>query len=237
MDTAHPVLNPLRGDAGVVPVVCLPDRRGAVTALPVPAGAPLIAILVDRSGSMAESIGQMEGGLNDFVRDQAGLPGEAGVVLMQFDDEYERVWEMQPIRYAPRYVLKPRGGTALYDGIGRIISDVNEVLAQEDTHRPVVVVIVTDGHENGSTEWTLESVRSWIQYQREVYKWEFVFLGANLDAVKLAHKFGIPEQTALTYDTRRGKQVYALLSKQVGQLRAGNKAGFSEADRRKAIGQ
>jgi von Willebrand factor type A domain len=205
--------------------------------LPVRGGAPLIAVLVDRSGSMAQSLAQMEDGLNDFIRDQVSLPGEAGVMLAQFDDRYETVWQMQPLRYAPQYHLKPRGGTALYDGIGRIIADVNEQLAQEDEHRPVVVVIVTDGHENGSKEWTLESVKSWIKYQMDVYQWQFIFLGANLDAVNLAGKFGIPAQAALTYDTRRGKTAYQLLSKQVGEVRRGNQAGFSDSDRRKAIGR
>jgi von Willebrand factor type A domain len=205
--------------------------------LPVRAGAPLIAILVDRSGSMAQSLGQMQDGLNDFVRDQANIPGEAGVMLAEFDDRYEIVWEMQPLRYAPQYHLKPRGGTALYDGIGRIITDVNEQLGQENEYRPVVVVIVTDGGENGSREWTLEAVREWIRHQREVYKWQFIFLGANIDAVNLGDKFGIPKQASLTYDTRRGKQAYQLLSKQVAAVRAGDQAGFSEADRRKAIGQ
>jgi len=205
--------------------------------LPVRAGAPLVAVLVDRSGSMAQSLGQMEGGLNDFIRDQADMPGEAGVMLAQFDDHYDILWPMQPIRTAPQYYLKPRGGTALYDGIGQIIADINEQLSEEAEHRPVVVVIVTDGNENASKEWDLESIKSWITYQREVYQWQFIFLGANLDAVRLADKFGIPAQAALTFDTHHGRKTYQLLSKQVREARAGNKAGFSDADRRKAIGQ
>jgi uncharacterized protein YegL len=205
--------------------------------LPVRSGAPLIAVLVDHSGSMAQSLGQMEDGLNNFIRDQTDLPGDAGIMLAEFDDRYDIFWPMQPLQGVLQYHLRPRGGTALYDGIGRIIADVNEQLAQEDEHRPVVVVIVTDGHENASKEWTLESVKAWIKHQREVYKWQFIFLGANLDAVKLADKFGIPAQAALTYDTRRGKTAYALLSKQVTEVRAGNQAGFSDADRRKAIGR
>jgi uncharacterized protein YegL len=205
--------------------------------LPVRSGATLVAMLVDRSGSMSSSLDEMESGLNSFITDQAALPGSGAVMLAEFDDRYEVAWPMQPLSGAPRYYLRPRGRTALYDAIGRYIGDINERLGQENEYRPVIVVIVTDGAENASHEWDLPTVKEWIKHQREVYGWTFVFLGANLDAVRTATRFGIPEQAALTFDTRHGRAAYRLLSKHVADVRKGNKAGFTKQDRQKAIGR
>jgi hypothetical protein len=207
--------------------------------LPVPAGAILIGMLVDRSGSMSIHRTEMEDGLNSFIVEQASMPGDAGVMLAQFDDRYEVLWPMQSLHglEGQRYKLTPRGGTALFDSIGRFIHEINETLAEENSWRPVICVIVTDGQENGSKEWARDQVKEWIRHQREVYKWEFIFLGANLDAVLEGQRFGIPKEFALTYSTKKGRESYRVLSRQVAQLRAGNTSGFSEADRRKAIGQ
>ena len=205
--------------------------------LPVPAGAVLIGALIDRSGSMARYQTEMQNGFNTFLREQASLPGDAGIMLAEFDDRYQLTWPMQPIDMVPPYQLSPRGGTALFDSIGRFISEINETLAQEDTWRPVICVIVTDGQENASKEWTRAMVKEWINHQREVYKWEFVFLGANLDAVLEGESFGIKKEFALTFDVKAARNSYRVLSRQVAQLRAGNQSGFSAADRRKALGQ
>lgn len=194
-------------------------------------------MLVDRSGSMSRHQSEMEDGLNAFMLEQAGLPGDAGAMLAQFDDRYEVVWEMRPIDTVPPYRLAPRGGTALFDSIGRFIGDINEVLSLEEAYRPVVVCIVTDGQENASKEWKRAAVKEWIDHQRTVYRWEFVFLGANLDAVLEGESMGIPKDFALTFSTKRARESYRLLSRQVAALRAGNSSGFSDADRRKALGQ
>jgi hypothetical protein len=198
-------------------------------------GAPLIGILVDRSGSMASCLDGMQAGLNDFVREQANLPGDAAVMLAQFDTIYERVWPMQPARSAPAYRLSPRGRTALLDAIGEFVTEIGETLADDQQYRPVVCCIVTDGLENASKEWTRTAVDEVIRYWRENYRWSFVFLGANMDAIAEAGSFGIPEGSALTFDTRNAKRSYALLSKHVTELRAGHAAAFSAIDRRRAI--
>lgn len=208
-----------------------------MTSTPVPVGATLIAVLVDRSGSMAQCRDEMERGLNDFVVDQASLPQAGAVMLGQFDDRYEVVWPMQPITAAEgrHYRLMPSGRTALYDAVGKYITDVNERLSRDNTYRPVIMCIITDGAENASKEWTLEAVQKWIEHMRTVYGWTFVFLGANIDAVKTAEKMGIPQENALTFDTSHGKESYQLLSKHVGEIRKGRRAEFSADDRRKAI--
>ena len=210
-----------------------------MSTLPAKAGAVLIGMLVDRSGSMAQYRTDMEDGLNSFIVEQTSLPGDAGVMLVEFDDSYEVVWPMQALSGLEglRYRLKPRGGTKLFDSIGKFIGEINEQLAEEDRWRPVICVIVTDGQDNGSKEWTRAAVKEWINHQRTVYKWEFVFLGANLDAVLEGETFGVSKQFALTFSVRRARESYQLLSRQVAQLRAGNTSGFSNADRRKALGQ
>ena len=205
--------------------------------VPVPAGATLVAVLVDRSGSMAQCRDEMESGLNNFVVDQASLPSAAALMLAEFDDRYEIVWPMQPISVAEgrHYYLRPGGRTALYDAVGRYITDINERLSKDNTYRPVVVCIITDGAENASKEWTREAVQKWIEHMRSVYGWTFVFLGANIDAVKTGTGMGIPQENALTFDTSRGKQSYQLLSDHVRAVRDGRRAEFSADDRKKAI--
>lgn len=205
--------------------------------LVVPPGGTLIGVLVDRSGSMAVNLRDMQAGLNDFIDSQARQPG-AAVMLAEFDSTYEVVWPMRPLtRPAPRYTLVPRGQTALLDGIGRFIGDINDTLGDETEYRPVIVCVITDGAENSSKEWDRPAVRAWVNHQRDVYRWEFVFLGANIDAILEGESLGVPRESTLTYDTKHAKRTYELLDKHVSTLRAGHTAAFTDADRRKAIGQ
>lgn len=200
-------------------------------------GAPLIGILVDRSGSMASCLDGMQTGLNEFVREQAELPGDAAVMLSQFDTLYESVWPIRPAKGAPAYQLQPRGRTALLDAIGEFVNEVADTLGEDERYRPVIACIVTDGLENASKEWTRPAVRDLIAYWRDNYRWSFVFLGANMDAVAEAGGFGIGKNAALTFDTRHARASYRVLSRHVRELRAGHAASFTEQDRRKAIGR
>lgn len=200
-------------------------------------GAPLIGILVDRSGSMAGCLDDMELGLNEFVREQAELPGDAAVMLSQFDTLYESVWPIRPAKGAPAYRLQPRGRTALLDAIGEFINEIADTLGHDETYRPVIACIVTDGLENASKEWTRPAVNDLIRYWRDTYRWSFVFLGANMDAVAEASTFGISKNAALTFDTHHARGSFQVLSRHVRELRAGQAAAFTEQDRRKAIGQ
>src|SRR3954469_14679099 len=148
----------------------------------------LIAVLLDRSGSMEAVKSDTEGGFNAFIDAQRAEPGEARVTLAQFDTQYDVVYANRPIGDVPRLALQPRGGTALYDALGRLITDVgSELAALPDDQRPgtVVVVVLTDGHENSSREWTHDAVSSAIRRQQDDYSWAFLFLGANMDAVQI----------------------------------------------------
>ena len=198
----------------------------------------LIAVLVDRSGSMAQCRDDMEGGLNTFVGSQAGEPGDAEITLAQFDTKYEPVWPLSPIKDAPKYTLIPRGCTALLDAMGRFITEVGEELATRDeADRPgkVIVCIVTDGLENSSKDWTRDKVKALVEQQCSQWGWEFVFLGADMDAVQEGASLGIPQTSSLTFDKANARDAYSMTSNWVSTVRGGGKAAFSEEDRKSAV--
>ncbi len=154
-----------------------------------------LTLVVDRSGSMQSIREDAEGGVNAFIERQSKEPGDALLTLVHFDTEYEFVHRAVPIDKVPPYSLVPRGRTALLDAIGRAINETGERLsAIPDADRPgyVVFVIMTDGHENASEEFPKAQVKTMIEHQQSVYRWEFVFLGANQDAFAEAGALGIP---------------------------------------------
>jgi len=136
------------------------------------------------------------GGINAFLESQRKLPGQAGLTLVLFDHEYIVVHDGVPIKNVPplnndTYV--PRGTTALLDAIGRTINTIGERL--DKTPKPerpgkVIVAILTDGLENASQEFKRKEIFKMIKHQREVYSWEFVFLGAKQDAISAVAKIG-----------------------------------------------
>lgn len=162
----------------------------------------LIAVLLDRSGSMQTIKADTEGGLAAYLEQQREVPKTIEVTLAQFDTSYELVYANRPLAEVPPPNLVPRGGTALYDALGKLVTDVGAELAARPEHeRPgtVIVVVLTDGHENSSREWTNEAVRSLIKQQEERYDWTFLFLGANMDAVAIGTNLGIAPGQAITY--------------------------------------
>jgi hypothetical protein len=206
----------------------------------------LIAVLLDRSGSMESIKSDTEGGFNAFIAEQHKQPGEVNVTLAQFDTEYEVVYANKSVGDVPRLDLQPRGGTALYDSLGRLITDVGAGLAatqEDDRPGKVIVVVMTDGHENSSTEWTHDAVSSVIRRQERDYSWEFVFLGANMDAVAIGQQLGFAADRSMTYATTGAgvASAFAANSDLVSRLRAapaGKRAdGFSDAERAAAKGE
>ena len=163
----------------------------------------LIAALLDRSGSMRDIAADMCGGFDAFVAKERVQPGSTLVTLAQFDDRYEVVYDNKPIGAVPDLRLEPRGMTALFDSIGRFITEVGAGLAalpEDDRPGEVTVLVITDGHENSSREWTAEAVRQLIAQQEKQYSWDFVFLGANMDAVDVGTGLGFAADKSLTYD-------------------------------------
>jgi hypothetical protein len=160
-----------------------------------------ITVVMDRSGSMASCHADAEGGLNHFVDEQKKQPGDAAFTLAQFDNRYEVVHQAVPIRMVPRCTLSPRGSTALLDAIGRAMTETGQRLAaMNEADRPglVVFVIVTDGQENASCQYSLGKIREMIRHQQDVYKWQFTYLGANQDAFAEADSMGISGAVANT---------------------------------------
>lgn len=163
-----------------------------------------ITIVLDRSGSMCSCVEGTIKGFNDFVEEQKALPGTCAFTLVQFDHEYDEVvtamgadvmWSMDTTSYIPR------GTTALYDAIGRAIKSTGARLGaipEEDRPSKVVFVIITDGLENASQEFTQKQVLGMISEQKSKHKWQFVFLGANQDAFKEGGRIGT--QVAMNYE-------------------------------------
>ncbi len=163
----------------------------------------LIAALLDRSGSMQAIADDTRGGFDAYIAQERGQPGTTLVTLAQFDDRYELVYSDRPIADVPALTLEPRGNTALLDAIGRFVTEVGAGLAAlPEDQRPgdVTVLVMTDGMENASREWSYEAVRDLISQQETQYSWDFVFLGANMDAVQVGARMGFAAAKSLTYD-------------------------------------
>ena len=164
-----------------------------------------VTIILDRSGSMNSVKEDTIGGFNNFLKEQQASTNDDVVSLIQFDDQYEAVYRHKPKAEAALLTgesYQPRGGTALLDAIGRTITDVgNRLGALTESERPVrvAIIIITDGQENSSREFKLEKINEMIAHQRDKYKWEFVFIGANQDAIATATSMHIPVANALTY--------------------------------------
>lgn len=193
--------------------------------------------IVDRSGSMMSCHVEMRNALDALFAEQAKLEGRCLVDYVQFDNIYEKVFSDIDVSKA-RAVLDPRGSTALLDAIGRAVVELGEKLAAllED-QRPgkVIVAVITDGFENASQEWTPEKVRALIKDQTDKYSWDFTFLGANIDAVKVGGMFGFQPDKSLTFNTDRSSDTVSTLSSYVGATRSGVNAGYSDEDRERVL--
>ncbi len=187
-----------------------------------------ITLVVDRSGSMHEIRQDAEGGVNAFIENQAKEPGEALLTLVQFDTEYEFLHKGVPIKNVPDYKLVPRGATALLDAVGRAINETGERLSKmKEQDRPglVIFVIMTDGHENSSVEFTKPQLKKMIQEQQGKYNWHFNFLGADQDAFAEASNMGIAAAGAANFSKGKFAATYDVMSAKVGRMRRQASAG------------
>lgn len=207
----------------------------------------LIATLLDRSGSMASIADDTRGGFDSLIAAERAQAGTTLVTLAQFDNEYQLVYENRPIADVPSLTLEPRGTTALVDAIGRFITGIGSSLAELPEHeRPgrVMVLVMTDGHENASIEWTKPTVQQLISEQETKYDWDFVFLGANMDAIDVGTDLGFSPDRSLTYapSTAGVAGAYTSVSRYMKTSRAvepqaRRSVGFDDADRRRARDQ
>ena len=164
-----------------------------------------IVFILDRSGSMSGLEKDTIGGFNSMLEKQRKEPGDAVVSTVLFDNEIEVVHDRIDIKSVPRLTEEDyfvRGCTALLDAVGgaiRHIGNVHKYARSEDVPEKTLFIITTDGLENASRYYTYDKVRSMIERQKGRYGWEFIFLGANIDAAEEARRFGIDESMAANY--------------------------------------
>lgn len=182
-----------------------------------------IIAITDRSGSMGSLRGDVIGGFNQFLSDQAAVPGAARMTYTQFDDIYEVLYQAVPIQEAPPLtpaMYVPRGSTALLDAIGRTLNVQGKRIHSEKWADQVIVCIITDGQENASREFTFDQIKDMIKHA-EGHGWKFVFLAANQDAFAAAASYGISGQYTRAFGaTSKGvAQAYADTSAMTTALR------------------
>lgn len=168
-----------------------------------------IVIILDRSGSMQTARESTVSGINKFIQDQQKVGSAASLKLVQFDDnggqmDYQVVFDkpIQEVRLLTQSDFTPRGGTPLLDAQGKTITDLGEELkALSESERPnrVIVVTLTDGLENASRKYSNQQIRDMIQHQTSKYNWDFVYLGANQDAVAVGSTLGVLQSKAMSY--------------------------------------
>ena len=164
-----------------------------------------LVFILDRSGSMPGLEGDTIGGFNAMLEKQRKEPGETVISTVLFDNETEVIHDRVSLDRVPALTEKEyyvRGCTALLDAVGDAIhhiGNVHKYAREEDRPEKTLFVITTDGLENASRRYTYEKVKSMIGRQREKYGWEFLFLGANIDAAREAARFGIRADCAADY--------------------------------------
>ena len=168
------------------------------------------------------------GGFNAMIEKQKNEEGEAYVSTILFDNYIEVIHDrvdIRKVRPMTRRDYYVRGCTALLDAVGRTIrhiGNVHKYAREEDRPEKTLFVITTDGMENASREYSYERVRRMIEHEKEKYGWEFIFLGANIDAAREAARFGITEDRAVNYhaDSVGTAVIYEAVSEAVCNVRA-----------------
>ncbi len=192
-----------------------------------------LVFILDRSGSMSGLEADTIGGYNGMMEKQKKEEGEAIISTVLFDDRVEVLHDRRkldetiaPITDKDYYV---RGCTALLDAVGGAIhhiGNVHKYAREEDVPEKTLFIITTDGYENASRFYTYEKVRQMIERQKEKYHWEFIFLGANMDAVNVAGRFGVAANRAVRFENDSvGTQLnYEVMSELVTKARCAKSA-------------
>lgn len=187
-----------------------------------------LVFILDRSGSMSGLEKDTIGGFNSMIEKQKREDGQALVSTVLFDNESVVIHDRLPMDRVPPLTEREyytRGCTALLDAVGGAIhhiGNVHKYARKEDVPEKTLFIITTDGYENASRRYDYEKVQKMIQHEKEKYGWEFLFLGANIDAAAEAKRFGISEDRAVTYkcDAAGTKLNYDVISEAVCHVRA-----------------
>ncbi|BDQ01537.1 vWA domain-containing protein [Ignavibacterium sp.] len=189
-----------------------------------------ITVILDRSGSMQAIKSDIIGGFNTFLKEQKEVPTKSTFTLIQFDtvNHYEIVHNFKPISEIPELTDKtfvPRGGTPLLDCLGRGINDLSEQISKlPEDKKPdrIFFVVITDGHENSSTEFYKEDIVKLIDKKKSEDRWEFLFLSADLQAISDARHFGINQTNIFVFrkDKKEVNKMWENLSYKLSMARA-----------------
>lgn len=179
-----------------------------------------IYAVLDKSGSMSQILDDSIGGFNHFLNEQKALPNECEMSIKLFNQSCSTIVEhtdLQKVQPLTRETYSVDGMTALYDAIGSSIDELSAYLSklnEEDRPNKVLIVILTDGQENSSKEYTSSKVSDMIKVQREGYNWEFIFLAANQDALSVADSINISKGNSLNFNfsASGANNAYASLS-------------------------
>lgn len=188
-----------------------------------------LVFIIDRSGSMHGLEDDTIGGFNAMLKEQKAVEGEAVVTTVLFDDQYELLHDrinIQAVAPLTKTDYTVRGNTVLLDAIGMTLHKIRKVqrsTSEEFRAEKVLFVIITDGQENASRHYTADMIRERIEHQKQKHGWEFIFFGANMDAIAEAEKIGISADRAQSYsaDSLGMQSVYSAASAMSSALRTG----------------
>lgn len=197
-----------------------------------------VVFILDRSGSMSGLEADTIGGFNSMIKKQQKEEGEAIISTVLFDDECQVLYDRIPVNKVEPMNDKQyfvRGCTALLDAIGGAVHHIGNIhknSKEEDIPEKTLFIITTDGMENSSYKYNYDKVKKMIEKKKKKNNWEFLFLGANIDAIEVAGRFGIDANRALNYksDHRGTKLNYEVLSKTVSAFRGCKSASKQSVD-------
>ncbi len=185
----------------------------------------MICLILDRSGSMAGREKDVIGGVNSFLDEQKKLPDPASLAMVRFDtaavERFRVMGALEKVEPLSAGDYQPRGGTPLLDAVGQTIVQLDSDWKTESPDR-AIVVIVTDGEENSSHEYTKAKIKEMIEAREKSGQWAFIYLGANVDTFDEAHAMGIATANTAGYRaTAAGiASTYGSMSLGVAQMRA-----------------
>lgn len=200
-----------------------------------------LLFIIDRSGSMKRIKDDMIGGLDSLLQEQRAMPGLLTIDMVHFDNQVEFTHRMA----SPEQVsitLEPRGSTALHDAIGTGVNDFAQrinALPEHAKPETIQVVVVTDGYENASVEYSADQIRELINEKQGDPRWDFVFLGANQDAVTTGGRLGFRADAAMTFSPASSEVNNATTStsRYLRDRRRGERLGFTGEEREASNGE
>ena len=188
-----------------------------------------IAVVIDESGSMSRLQADTIGGFNTFLNEQKALPGDAILTLTKFNTQATTVYDCVPLKDVAELstaTYHPSGGTALLDALGMTIDNLGRrlsVMSEEERPSRVVVLVITDGEENSSREYANSKIKEMVEHQQSKYSWEFLFIGANVDAFAAGTSLGFSTQNSVRYTASATgtHRLYSEVSKGLASVRSG----------------